>query len=107
MDASVTHNLPHITTLCERFGVGHLEVFGSVTGPAFNSESSDVDFLVELDTQAPGSPAKRWIDLAETLEKLLGHHVDLVNPRYIRNPYLLQSVNASRTLIYDRRTALG
>jgi hypothetical protein len=46
-----------------------------------------VDFLVELDVQAPGSPAKRWIALAEGLEKLLGRHVDLVNPRYIRNPY--------------------
>jgi predicted nucleotidyltransferase len=103
MDASVTHNLPHIATLCERFGVEHLELFGSATGPEFNPESNDVDFLVELDVQAPGSPAKRWIALAGALEKLLGRHVDLVNPRYIRNPYFLKSVNDSRTVIYDRQ----
>lgn len=105
MDDSVTHNLPHIAKLCERYGVAHLELFGSANGPAFNPESSDVDFLVELDTQAPGSPAKRWIALAEALEKLLGRHVDLVNPRYIRNPYFLKTVNDSRTVIYDRQNA--
>ena len=69
----------------------------------FDPGTSDFDFLVELDTQTPGSRAKRWVGLADALEQLLGRHVDLVNPRYIRNPYFLQSVNSSRTLIYDRQ----
>ena len=107
MNASIANNLPHIVTLCERYGVAHLELFGSSTGPEFNPETSDVDFLVELDVQSPGSPAKRWIGLAEALEKLLGRHVDLVNPRYIRNPYFLQAVNANRTIIYDRKNVHG
>lgn len=50
--------------------------------------------------------ARRWTELADALEKLLGCHVDLVNPRYIRNPYFLQAVNNSRTVIYDRQNAL-
>lgn len=32
-----------------------------------------------------------------------GRHVDLVNPHYIRNPYFLQAVNSSRSVIYDRQ----
>ena len=44
-------------------------------------------------------------ELAELLEKLLGRPVDLVNPRYIRNPYFLQAVNQSRTVVYDRQSA--
>lgn len=56
-------------------------------------------------TLAPGSRAKRWTELADALEALLGRHVDLVNPRYIRNPYFLQAVNASRAVIYDRQSA--
>ena len=80
-----------------------LNFFGSSTGAGFNGDSSDFDFLVELDPRIPGSRAKRWIELADALEQLLGRHVDLVNPRYIRNPYFLQSVNDSRTLIYDRQ----
>jgi predicted nucleotidyltransferase len=105
MQTSLANQLPSITALCERYGVAHLELFGSATGPDFNFESSDYDFLVELDKQAPGSLARRWIDLAEALEKLLGRHVDLVNPHYIRNPYFLQAVNQSRTLVYDRKSA--
>ncbi len=105
MQASLANKLPFITALCEQYGVAHLELFGSATGHDFNFESSDYDFLVELDKQAPGSLARRWIDLAEALEKLLGRHVDLVNPHYIRNPYFLQAVNQSRTLVYDRQSA--
>lgn len=102
---SLTRQLPHIAALCEQYGVAHLELFGSATGPGFNPESSDIDFLVELDAKTPGSRARRWIELAEALEKLLGRHVDLVNPRYIRNPCFLQAVNNSRTVIYDRQNA--
>ena len=105
MNHSLIRQLPHIAALCEQYGVAHLELFGSATGPEFNSESSDLDFLVELDAQTRGSRARRWIELAEALEKLLGRHVDLVNPRYIRNPYFLQAVNNSRTVIYDRQNA--
>ncbi len=105
MNVLLARQLPHIAALCERYGVAHLELFGSATGPEFNPESSDFDFLVELDTQTPGSRARRWTELADALEKLLGRHVDLVNPRYIRNPYFLQAVNNSRTVIYDRQNA--
>jgi len=105
MQASLTSQLPLIAALCERYGVAHMELFGSATGPDFNSDSSDYDFLVELDKNAPGSLARRWIDLADALEKLLGRHVDLVNPRFIRNPYFLQAVNQSRTLVYDRQSS--
>ena len=105
MDVSLARQLPNIAALCERYGVAHLALFGSATSSEFNPESSDLDFLVELDTQLPGSRARRRIDLADALEKLLGRHVDLVNPRYIRNPYFLEAVNNSRTVIYDRQNA--
>jgi len=59
--------------------------------------------LVAPDEQAPGSRAKRGAELADALEPLLGRHVDLVSPRYIRNPHFLQAVNSSRTLIDDRQ----
>ena len=103
MHVSLARQLPDIAALCERYGVAHLELFGSATGPNFKPESSDFDFLVELDPGAQGSLARRWTELADALEKLLGRPVDLVNPRYIRNPYFLQAVNDSRTVLYDRQ----
>lgn len=105
MDPVLTRQLPGILALCERYGVSHLELFGSATGPVFDPASSDYDFLVELDAGFPGSRARRWIDLAEALEQLLGRHVDLVNPRCIRNRYFQEAVDGSRTSIYDRQSA--
>lgn len=101
MNAYLVQKLPSIAALCQRYGVAHLELFGSATCAEFNPESSDFDFLVELDPRSQGSPASRWIELAEELEKPLGRHVDLVNPRYLRNPYFAQAVNASRTVTGD------
>lgn len=103
MHPSVAKQLSNIAALCERHGVAHLALFGSANGESFNSDTSDFDFLVELDRQSPGSRARRWIAVAEGLESLLGRHVDLVNPHYIRNPYFLQAVNSSRSVIYDRQ----
>ena len=105
MHAAVESHIPDIAALCRRLGVMQLELFGSAAGPTFDADTSDFDFLVELDPDAEGSRARRWIDLAEALEVLLGRHVDLVNPRYIRNPYFLDAVNRSRTVIYDRTKA--
>ena len=61
MHPSLLTQLPQIAALCQAQGVLHLELFGSAAGAAFNPESSDYDFLVELDTHAPGSRAKRWM----------------------------------------------
>ena len=105
MDAALSRQIPSIAALCERYGVANFELFGSAAGTGFNPESSDVDFLVELDPKIPGSRARRWTELADALELLLGRQVDLVNPKYIRNRYFLQAVNASRTVIYDRDQA--
>jgi predicted nucleotidyltransferase len=105
MHPSLLPQLPLITALCKAQGVLHLELFGSATGTAFKPESRDYDFLVELDAQAPGSRAKRWMALADGLEQLLGRHVDLVNPRYISNPYFLEAVNATRIPVYDQQGA--
>jgi len=102
MHPSLLPKLPAITALCQAHGVLHMELFGSATSEAFQPDSSDIDFLVELDTQAPGSRAKRWIALAEALEHLLGRPVDMVNPRFIRNAYFLDAVNSSRVPLYDR-----
>lgn len=105
MNHLLASKLPDIATLCEKHGVAHLELFGSAASTDFNPDASDFDFLVELDPHMSGSRAKRWTGLAEELEVLLGRHVDLVNPRYITNPYFLQAVNRNRMLIYDRQNA--
>lgn len=101
MEPRLHAHLDEIVALCRQYGVAHLELFGSAARGDFREESSDYDFLVELDDSRPGSKARRWIALAEALERLLGRHVDLVNPSYISNPFFRAAVDGSRTVIYD------
>ena len=49
MNEILKHAHPYITTLCRKHGVKNLYVFGSVLTTSF-SDKSDVDFLVEFDT---------------------------------------------------------
>jgi len=86
--------------LCSRYGVQKLEVFGSVTTDRFDPESSDIDFLVELEPAPPGTLARRYFDLRSDLASLFGRPVDLVMTRAIRNPYFLEAIADSRTVLY-------
>lgn len=99
MNATLTNAHDKIAELCITYGVRSLDAFGSAT---YSALANDYDFIVELDIQVGISRARRWIDLAESLEKLLGKPVDLVSVSSISNPYFAQSVAASRTPIYAR-----
>lgn len=89
-----------LETLCRRYGVRRLELFGSgATGHA-QSGQSDLDFLVEFGPLPPGGYADAYFGLLESLEELFGRTVDLVVPSAIRNPYFLKAIEGTRTLLY-------
>lgn len=92
--------LPAIEPLCQKLGVARLALFGSAAEGRFAPGRSDYDFLVELDDQASDSRAERLLALADALEQMLGAKVDLVNPRYIRNPYFAAEVARTRVPLY-------
>ena len=86
--------------LCRRFQVRRLELFGSGSGERFNPQSSDLDFLVEFEDPPTGGYADAYFGLAESLRELFHRDVDLVVLSAIRNPYFLESIERSRTLLY-------
>ena len=98
--AALAEHRPAIAELCRRFGVAQLALFGSAASGRFVPGRSDYDFLVELDPADPGSRAQRLLGFADALEALLGAHVDLVNPRYIRNPYFAAEVARTQVPLY-------
>jgi len=100
MPKAVAQYSYEIEQLCRRHGVARLELFGSAAGESFDPQKSDVDFLVEFSALAPGKRANAYFGLLEELETLLGRHVDLVMTRAIRNRYFLESIEATRTLLY-------
>lgn len=89
-----------ISELCRRYHVQRLELFGSAAGESFDSRRSDVDFLVEFEPLAEGEHADAYFGLRESLELLLSRPIDLVMTKAIRNPYFLEAIEPSRTLLY-------
>ena len=44
MHRDIEENLENLRVLCQQHQVQALSLFGSATGPDFNSETSDLDF---------------------------------------------------------------
>jgi predicted nucleotidyltransferase len=96
-------------TLCRRYGVTRLEVFGSATRADFDEKQSDIDLIVHFrDEQAKGLFDRYW-GLAEQLEKIFGRPIELLTERMIRNPYFRAAVDAERQTLYvgEPEEALG
>ena len=101
MHAVIESNLEAIQALCREVEVVRLEVLGSAATGDFDPARSDVDFLVEYAPETDLGPwMKRYFDLKDRLEQLLGRPVDLVMAGALRNPYFIRSVNESRRLLY-------
>lgn len=100
MHPIVNAKLPEVRSLCERYHVRKLELFGSAATDRFDPGRSDLDFLVELDPAEPVAHSDRYFGLLFALEDLFARHVDLVETRAIRNPYFLQVIERSRTTLY-------
>lgn len=89
-----------IEALCRRYRVRRLELFGSAAAGDFNPRSSDLDFLVEFDDLQATDYADAYFGLLEELQRLFRRDVDLVVARSVKNPYLVESIRRSRTLLY-------
>ena len=70
--------------------VKSLFVFGSVLTTDFNSES-DIDFVVDIDSNNPFDYSDHYFTLKSQLERLLEKPVDLLEAKAIKNPFLKTS----------------
>lgn len=95
----VGKHIEKIKALCKKHKVARLFVFGSVLTPDFE-DSSDIDFLVDFSDVDLYEYADNYFALKESLEKLLKREIDLLENKAIKNPYLRQSIDASKRRIY-------
>ena len=89
-----------IAALCRRHHVRRLSVFGSATRDDFDPATSDVDLLVEFDTDSIDRYARNFFSLEESMVNLFDRKVDLITERVIKNPYRLRSIEADKVLLY-------
>ena len=100
MDPIISQHRRETVEICRRYRVRRLELFGSATDNRFNTDHSDVDFLVEFEPLAEGEHADAYFGLLESLETLLARRIDLVMIGAIRNPYFLEAIESTRTPLY-------
>lgn len=99
MDALLANKRTQIAAMCSRLGVRTLYAFGSAVRNDLKS-GSDVDFLVEIQSDDPLQYADRYFALKDQLQDLLQRPVDLVEAKAVRNPYFRQELERTRELIY-------
>jgi len=97
--ASIAEHKAEIMDICRRYGVQRLELFGSAA-EGRESPDSDLDFLVDFGSRPTHGYADTYFGLSEALEDLFKRPIDLVVESAIRNPYFLESVRLSKTLLF-------
>ena len=95
----VEKNKDTIIALCKKYKVAQLFVFGSVLSDKFQN-NSDIDFIVEFQNIDLYDYADNYFDLKFSLEKLFKREVDLLEDKAITNPFLRQSINSSKQIVY-------
>ncbi len=90
-----------VQELCRRHQVARLDLFGSAAAGRRHSPESDLDFLVEFQPAALDAYADAYFGLLESLQQLFGRPIDLVIDSSIDNPYFRQSVEQTRTRVYE------
>lgn len=100
MPALLDDKRAQIEELCRQFRVRRLDVFGSAIRDDFDPDRSDVDFLVEFESDPDLNTFLAYMDLREALSHLLGRPVDLVMAGAVRNRYIKAAIEATRESVY-------
>lgn len=97
----IDQNIDKIRDLCFKHKVANLFVFGSVLSERFK-KNSDIDFIVDFLDFDVYDYADNYFDLKFALEGILKRNIDLLEDKAINNPYLRQSIDSSKQLLYGQ-----
>lgn len=102
MDKIIKDNIDKIRQICLKHNVKSLFAFGSVCTDRFN-DSSDIDLLISFSPMTHEDYAENYFIIAEKFEQIFNRPVDLVTENSLHNPYFIESVNQTKTLLYGYR----
>lgn len=92
------HNI-NLKKLCDEHSVSKLYVFGSIVNKKF-SKDSDIDFIVTFKPVQLNNYADNYFDFKFSLEDLFKRNIDLLEAKAIKNPFLKQSIDRTKELVY-------
>lgn len=100
MQRILADNLEIVKAVCRNNNVKSLFAFGSVCTDKFNDQS-DIDLLIAFHSMDYGDYADSYFSMAEQLEDIFKRPVDLITDKSLSNPYFINSLNQTKTLIYE------
>ena len=86
--------------LCKDHNVKSLFAFGSSVTDKFDFDKSDIDLMVEIEEPDPIEKGEKIMSFWDKMEEFFKRKVDLISNPTIRNPFLRQSIDNSKVLIY-------
>jgi uncharacterized protein len=92
---------PEIESVCRALPVKRLGLFGSVLTKDLTPES-DVDVLVIFDSDEKIDLFDKYFELKEQLARIFHRDIDLVVDKPFKNQIFRESVDKTRTIIYER-----
>ncbi|HAJ99107.1 MAG TPA: nucleotidyltransferase [Bacteroidales bacterium] len=93
-------NIENLKAVCLKYPVKSLYAFGSVCTEKFN-DHSDIDLLISLKPMDYGDYADTYFELVEKFENIFKRPVDLITDKSLGNPYFIESINQTKTPIYE------
>jgi predicted nucleotidyltransferase len=87
-----------IAEFCQRWKIIEFALFGSVLRDDFRSDS-DIDVLISFSSEH----RLRWdyrLKMQEEIEYLLSRKVDLINKKYLKNPYRRREILNTKQVVY-------
>lgn len=102
IDQYIAANRPQFETYCSEHHVASIYGFGSAATESFDPEKSDVDLLVDIDEPDPLKRGEYLMNFWEKMETFFKRKVDLLTPSSLKNPYLIQSIERQKVLLYER-----
>ncbi len=87
-----------IADICKALAIKRLELVGSAARDDFCPLDSDIDLLVEFEGSA--DLFHRYFELKARLEALFGRKVDVIQARAVKNPYVRETIERDRILVY-------
>jgi predicted nucleotidyltransferase len=101
MQKIIENKLEELKSICLSLNVKKLYLFGSAATDRF-TENSDIDLLISF---SESLSLKQYTDNYFTfyykLKELFQRKIDIIPEKNLSNPFLIESINETKTLIYE------
>lgn len=99
MNKIISDKIDKIKEICKKHNVKEMYVIGSVVSDNFTPDS-DIDFLIKFNDISIKEYTDNYFELHQKLHQIFNRNIDLITYKSLRNLFFIQSINASKQLLY-------